>query len=203
MRNLIDKLLQLPIWAGPAITILFTVIYQIGLLQGWYELSLIWIVFFMVVGVLVSGWTGAILIMLWCFIYTSYLNVSLSRQVQAILGMGSIALLIQFFVTYLRVTISEREQHKYQAEINQAKANALDELNSNLNRLRSIEKKASDLDIFWNNKGELTRHDEVREIHHGLAHLVTLTNGWHLLYQEIAEISQNAQVESDEPYYPR
>jgi hypothetical protein len=75
-------------------------------------------------------------------------------------------------------------------------------LESNLDKLRSIEKQLSDLIVGWIVLSDSARLSAVRIIHDQTAKLLTITRGWHFLYQERAELLREAdkdKVEKDGP----
>lgn len=73
------------------------------------------------------------------------------------------------------------------------KAEALKQLNGNIDRLYKDINRLSDLILGWNALSDEAKLERVKEVNNDLATLATLVTGWHRLHQERERVKRDAE----------
>lgn len=184
-KPILGRLLTIPRFWGPLFTIVFTTLYHLGSIQFGYTVAVGWLWMIMIYGSFIAGVRASLICAAWVAGYSIYVDGSdptLLAQRIAISFM--MALTVGYLHRWLRIEWGIAHEAAARAEENEAKAHALDELNGNLEQLRSMHKRAMDLVLGWSTLNDSARYEAVRSITHDLAQLTSITQGWHYLYKE-------------------
>lgn len=102
VKYFMDKMLNYSRLWGPVLTVVFTVIYHIGVIRGWYEVSLSLIFLFVAAGAFISGLRGGLAAAVWGSAYGWYVMLPGSRLLQTIIGMVALAGLVGWRTRQIR-----------------------------------------------------------------------------------------------------
>lgn len=178
---------------GPLGTVVFTMVYHYGVVQGWYEVSLALIFLFVAAGAFVSGLRGGLAAAVWGSTYGWYVMLPGSRLAQTIVGMFALAALVGYGTRRLRRSILDEMGARSLARANQDKADIFDSItNGNVRIFRAALDVLDGLRLGWDTIPDETRQRMVAEARAKLADLVTLAKG----FEEMAR--QRGYVEDHE-----
>ena len=178
---------------GPLGTVVFTMVYHYGVVQGWYEVSLALIFLFVAAGAFVSGLRGGLAAAVWGSAYGWYVMLPGSRLAENIIGMIFLAGLVGYGTRRLRRSIIDEVMARRVAEKNRTKAEIFDSLtNGNIRIFLAALDVLDGLRLGWEQIPDETRQKMVTEARAKLADLVTLAKG----FEEMAR--QRGYVEEHE-----
>lgn len=184
-----SKILNVPRFYGPLVTVVFTVLYHLGHLYFGYSVTLVWIAVFVVVGSFLSGLRGGLVAALFAVGYAFYaipMIDRVDRAVQVAAGM----VIMAFAVGYLRRR--ERQQSQRATE-NEAAAQALGALNGNILRIRHSRNLL--LKVLQQHRLDDITQEEIRSVLHVLNNLEMATAGW----QELARVKEKLDEQDHLP----
>lgn len=206
--NMMGRLLTIPRFWGPLLTIVFTGVYHAGVMQGWYEPTLIGVCVFVVAGALVSGLRGGLLAALWGSVYAIYVMLPSTRLIQVIGGLFIIGAGAGYVTRNLRAALAEARQARFEAEKsaevakaaleraerNEAAAQALEALNGNILRIRQA--RETILNTLKNHPLDEDTRTEMRQALHILNNLELATAGWQA-YDKLKRKHQQGMTEGE------
>lgn len=174
-----DRLLKISRVWGPLVTVVFTICYHFGVIQGRYEVSLSLIFLFVAAGAFVSGLRGGIVAAMWGSAYGWYVMIPSSRLAQTIVGMFALAALVGYGTRRLRLEIETSFKAKQLAAENRLKAEIFDGMtNGNIRIFQRYLKTLDDLRDGWDSIPDNAKLEMVNQARGGIADLITLGDGF-------------------------
>lgn len=164
---------------GPLGTVVFTMVYHYGVVQGWYEVSLALIFLFVAAGAFVSGLRGGLAAAVWGSAYGWYVMLPGSRLAQTIIGMILLAGLVGYGTRRLRRSVVNEFMSRELARANQIKADIFDSMtNGNVDIFKRYLSTLDNLVDGWQTLPDANKLEAVKTARGGIADLITLARGF-------------------------
>lgn len=173
-----SRLLSISRFWGPLGTVVFTLIYHYGVMQGWYEISLGLIFLFVIAGAFVSGLWGGLGAAAWGTAYALYVMLPSTRLYQTMIGMILAAVLVGYGTRRLRQVILAEIEARQQIEQNRIKQEMLDSADSILRVFGEVLDITNSLRLGWGVIPDASRFGMLERAHGKLANLITLSKGF-------------------------
>jgi hypothetical protein len=187
-----SKFLTIPRFWGPLLTVSFTVVYYAIILYFGWSITFSWLWLFMAAGIFISGLRAGMLCAAFIVAFTLYaIPMDTSRIIQLAISTPAAAVLVGWQTRELRLALSRVQaegdrarEALAQAEKNQAKADLVDSVNGNIEKLRTVLKILDDLLMGWDVLDNDRRRGLIIDVRAQLATLLLLVFGWHKIAEE-------------------
>lgn len=160
---------------GPLITVLATLFYHWLITLGYAPVTVAVLFPVVVVAAFMSGLRAGMIAALWVSGYSAWLVWATEPERAIVVAISLIV--TNYMVGYLK------RQSRLSQEIRR-KAEAADELNGNIHRLRELDSILTDLIDAWDAISDGAKLTEVKAALHCNATLLTVVAGWRQLWKE-------------------
>lgn len=176
-----SKLMTIPRFWGPFATIVFTVLYHLGAVYFGFTIAVGWLWIFAAVGAFIGGRWAGLISAAWAGMYAYYVMPAgdwVFTAQRVVIGF-LLAGLVSWQSQSLRRTLAEARAALERADYNEAAAQALNALNGNIHRIKTIRLQL--LEVLKNRPLDEDTRGEIRTALHVLNNLELATAGWRAL----------------------
>lgn len=175
LSETMGKILNIPRFWGPLITVLFTVVYHFAASYFGFTVTYGWLWLFLIAGGFIGGLRASLLCAGWV---TLYAILTLPGDLSRVIQIAVISVVGAWLIGYLRQR--ERRLQKVFDEV----------FNGNVARMESAMGASRTLLKEWNNLTVTEQKEQVQQINHYLAHLLTSVVGYRQMREEQERVEE-------------